>query len=112
MTHISRHIDAFAKQTDHANLFMYDAEKSAVSIEYIEAHEGFTSEWHLPSTGTIHFFIIEGKGTFVINEDTVEAVAKDLVNVEAGSVVKVSGVMKFITILGPATERLKAYDEN
>lgn len=112
MKHLSKHTDAYTRKSKHATLLMHGGEDMATSIEYTETKEGYSAEWHLPANSTLQFFVIEGEGTFTVDGEAFHAAAKDVVNVGPSSIVKLAGVMKYLTIIGPSVDRLKAYDED
>lgn len=112
MKYISKHSDAYKRELKTSDRYVYDAAETPVTVEYNEAKGELSTEWHLPSTASLNFFVIKGKGTFIINGEAVEAEEKDVVTAGPDAQIKITGVMNYLTIIGPSTDRIKAYDED
>jgi len=79
----------------------YDIGQSAFNIVYESVSEGHYEEFY-SDVSTYTWFIIEGEGTFVLNDEKVEVSAKDIITVPPKTRIHYFGRMKMILITTPA----------
>lgn len=75
-------------------------DSSGSGIVYEEVTEGHFQEWY-SDVSVYHWFIIEGNGVFVIDDEKVGVSAKDLVVVPPGRRIHYFGNMKMVLITTP-----------
>ena len=83
------------------DISLYSLGQSAFNIVYESVDKGHFEEFY-SDVSTFTWFIIEGKGTFVLNDEKVEASAKDIITVPPKTRIHYFGQMKMILITTPA----------
>lgn len=83
------------------DITIFGAQVSTNNIVYEETETGHLEEFY-DDESTYMWFIIEGEGTFVIDDEKVEAKAKDLVVVPPKKRIHYFGKMKMLLCVTPA----------
>jgi mannose-6-phosphate isomerase-like protein (cupin superfamily) len=83
------------------NITIFDEGVPTGELVYEETEVGHLEEFK-DAVSTHIWFIIEGKGTFVIDDEKVEAGPKDLVVVPAGKRIHYFGKMKMLLCTTPS----------
>ena len=73
---------------------------SEAGMVYEETEKGHFEEW-FSDVSTYHWFIIEGEGTFVIDDEKFEVQAKDLVVVPPKKRIHYFGNLKMVLVTAP-----------
>ncbi len=93
-----------SSQTFHkygVDMSKYEINNPDYNIIYEETKKGHFEEF-LNTRSTFTWFIIEGKGTFVINDEKIEVEAKDIVSVPPNHRMYYLGDLKMILLTTPA----------
>jgi mannose-6-phosphate isomerase-like protein (cupin superfamily) len=80
---------------------IFDENVKTNNVVYEETTIGHLEEFY-DEVSTHMWFVIEGRGTFVIDDEKVEAAAKDLVVVPPGKRIHYFGKMKMLLCTTPA----------
>lgn len=83
------------------DITIFDEGISSSNIVYEETEVGHLEEFY-DTVSTHMWFIIEGKGTFVIDDEKIEANVKDLVVVPPNKRIHYFGKMKMVLCTTPA----------
>lgn len=83
------------------DITLYGLINPDANIVYEEVIEGHFEEF-LSTKSTYTWFIIEGEGTFVIDDEKVQVVAKDIITVPPHKRIHYFGKMKMILFTVPA----------
>jgi len=83
------------------DIALYDLNNLNVNIVYEEVEEGHFEEF-LNTKSTCTWFIIEGEGTFVINDEQIVVTAKDIIMVPPNNRIHYFGKMKMTLFTIPA----------
>ncbi len=87
------------------NITKYDLNNPQSNLVYEEVIEGHFEEF-LSTKSTYIWFIIEGKGTFVVNDEKITVEAKDVVMVPPNNRIHYFGNVKMILFTVPAYNAL------
>jgi len=93
--------DTKTKHKYGVDITLYGLNKPEANIVYEEVQEGHFEEF-LSTKSTYMWFIIEGKGTFVINDEKISVNAKDIIAVPPNNRIHYFGKMKMILFTVPA----------
>lgn len=85
------------------DITLYGLNNPEVNLVYEEVKEGHFEEF-LNTVSTMTWFIIEGTGTFVIDDEKIEVATKDLIIVPPNIRIHYFGKMKMLLITTPAFE--------
>jgi hypothetical protein len=102
MTYIIKGVDAAKINKFGVDITFY-GEQAPSNLVYEEVLEGHFEEFY-NDISTHMWFIFEGKGTFVIDDQKFEVTAKDLVVVPPKKRIHYFGGMKMVLITTPAWE--------
>lgn len=83
------------------DITLYGLNNPDFNIVYEEVSEGHFEEF-LSTKSTYTWFIVEGEGTFVIDDEKVSVVAKDIVTVLPNKRIHYFGKMKMVLFTVPA----------
>lgn len=83
------------------DITLYGINQPGANIVYEDVKEGHFEEF-LNTVSTCMWFITDGKGTFVIDDEKIEAIAKDLIVVPPNKRIHYFGNMKMLLITTPA----------
>lgn len=83
------------------DITLYGINQPGANIVYEEVKEGHFEEF-LNTVSTCMWFIIEGKGTFVIDDEKTEVTSKDVIVVPPNKRIHYFGNMKMLLITTPA----------
>ncbi|MFZ2206114.1 MAG: cupin domain-containing protein [Microgenomates group bacterium] len=83
------------------NITLYNINQPGANIVYEEVKEGHFEEFS-NTVSTCMWFIIEGKGTFVIDDEKTEVSSRDVVVVPPNKRIHYFGNMKMLLITTPA----------
>jgi mannose-6-phosphate isomerase-like protein (cupin superfamily) len=96
-----QHSDARTIHKHGVNITIYDENVPSNNVVYEEVTIGHLEEFY--DTVSSHtWFIIEGEGTFVIDDEKVEAKTNDLIVVPANKRIHYFGKMKMVLSTTPA----------
>ena len=93
--------DTKTKHKYGVDITLYGLNKPEANIVYEEVQEGHFEEF-LSTKSTYMWFIIEGKGAFVINDGKISVNAKDIIAVPPNYRIHYFGKMKMILFTVPA----------
>ncbi|PIV09175.1 hypothetical protein COS31_01220 [Candidatus Roizmanbacteria bacterium CG02_land_8_20_14_3_00_36_15] len=93
--------DTKTKHKYGVDITLYGLNKPEANIVYEEVQEGHFEEF-LSTKSTYMWFIIEGKGAFVINDEKISVNAKDIIAVPPNNRIHYFGKMKMILFTVPA----------
>jgi mannose-6-phosphate isomerase-like protein (cupin superfamily) len=94
------HDDAFKKYVFGVDIAAYDIKVSNINVVYETMEVGRLEEF-CDDVSTHVWFIIDGTGTFVIDDEKVEAQAKDVIVVPPKKRIHYFGNMKMVLITTP-----------
>lgn len=83
------------------NITLYDLENPSANVVYEEVEEGHFEEF-LSTNSTYTWFIIEGKGTFVIDDEKISVSINDIVTVPPNKRIHYFGTMRMVLFTVPA----------
>ena len=83
------------------NLKIYNANTPAVNIVTVETDEGHFQEFRM-KTISFYYLILDGFGTFVLDDEKVEVAKGDLLIIKAGTRIHYFGQLKMALISAPA----------
>ena len=83
------------------NISLYDLHNPDANIVYEEVTEGHFEEF-LSTKSTYTWFIIDGEGTFVINDEKTQVTAKDIIMVPPNKRIHYFGKMRMVLFTVPA----------
>ncbi len=83
------------------NITLYSLNNPDANIVYEEVEEGHFEEF-LSTKSTYTWFIVEGEGTFIIDDEKVPVAAKDIVTVPPNKRIHYFGKMKMVLFTVPA----------
>lgn len=83
------------------DISLYGMGKDDINIVYEEVKEGHFEEF-LNTVSAITWFIIEGNGTFVIDDEKISVSSKDIISIPPNHRIHYFGTMKMILISTPA----------
>ncbi len=91
-----------AKFTKHGvDLTVYGEDVPLTNVVHVSVEEGHFQEF-VDVESTFIYYIVEGRGTFVLNDEGVEAVATDLVVVPPGTRIHYFGKLDMVLTVSPA----------
>lgn len=99
MTYVHKFSDMNTIQKFGVDITLYPGSPEA-GIVYEETEKGHFEEWSSDAS-TYHWFIIEGTGTFVIDDEKFEVQAKDLIVVPPKKRIHYFGNLKMVLITAP-----------
>lgn len=82
-------------------LTVYDENIQDANLVYVEVKDGHLEEFY-DDESTYMYLIIEGRGTFVLNDEKVEAEAKNLIVIPPKTRIHYFGKMKMALCVTPA----------
>jgi cupin superfamily acireductone dioxygenase involved in methionine salvage len=83
------------------DITLYGLKFPSANIVYEDVKEGHFEEF-LNTVSTCIWFIIEGQGTFVIDDEKIEVVSKDIIAVPPNKRIHYFGNMKMVLVTAPA----------
>lgn len=83
------------------DLTVYGEGVPTANVVYVEVKEGHFQEF-LDPEATFIYYIIEGRGTFFLNDEPVEAEATDLIVIPPNTRIHYFGTMKMVETVTPA----------
>ena len=83
------------------DLVVYGENVPSANVVYVEVQEGHFQEF-LDRESTYMYYIVEGKGTFYLNDEAVEAAATDLIVAPPQTRIHYFGTMKMVLTVTPA----------
>jgi hypothetical protein len=83
------------------DITLYGINQPGANIVYEDVKEGHFEEF-LNTVSTCMWFIIDGNGTFVIDDEKIEVIAKDLIVVPPNKRIHYFGNMKMLLVTTPA----------
>lgn len=83
------------------DITLYGINQPGANIVYEDVKEGHFEEF-LNTVSTCMWFVIDGKGAFVIDDEKIEAIAKDLIVVPPNKRIHYFGNMKMLLVTTPA----------
>jgi len=83
------------------NITLYGINQPGANIVYEDVKDGHFEEF-LSTVSTYMWFIIEGKGTFVVDDEKTEATSKDIIVVPPNKRIHYFGNMRMLLITSPA----------
>jgi ethanolamine utilization protein EutQ (cupin superfamily) len=83
------------------DLTVYGENVPSANVVYVEVKEGHFQEF-LDSESTYMYYIIEGKGTFFLNDEPLETEATDLIVIPPKTRIHYFGTMKMVLTVTPA----------
>ena len=83
------------------DLTVYNESVPQANVVYIEVKEGHFQEF-LDKESWYIYYIIEGNGTFFLNDEKVEAEATDLIAIPPKTRIHYFGIMKMTLTVAPA----------
>jgi len=86
------------------DITLYGMNDPTVNVVYEDVKDGHFEEF-LNIISTITWFIIEGSGTFVINDEKIPVASKDIISVPPNHRIHYFGNMKMILISTPAYDQ-------
>lgn len=86
------------------NIFAYPLKGKDFNIVYEEVEKGHYEEF-LNVSSTYTWFIIEGKGLFVVNDEKINVKSKDIISIPPKSRIHYFGDMKMLLICTPAFDK-------
>ena len=95
------HQDANRFTKHGINLAVYGEDVPAANLVYVEVEVGHLEEFY-DDESTYMYLIFEGSGTFVLNDEKVEAQAKDLIVIPPKTRIHYFGKMKMALCVTPA----------
>lgn len=95
--------DTFKKNIFGVDIAAYDIQVSTIDLVYETLEIGRLEEFS-DDVSTHIWFIIDGTGTFVIDDEKVEAKAKDVIVVPPKKRIHYFGAMKMLLITTPGFE--------
>lgn len=93
--------DAKTLSKHGVDITLYGLNNSEVNIVYEKVVEGYFEEF-LSTKSTYIWFIIDGEGTFVIDDEKIMVVAKDIIRVPPSKRIHYFGKMKMVLFTVPA----------
>lgn len=101
MKYLYSHTDAKTINKFGVDITLYGENISSNNIVYEEVTIGHLEEFY-DDVSTYMWFIVEGKGTFVIDDEKVVAGPKDIVVVPAKKRIHYFGEMKMVLFVSPS----------
>lgn len=95
------HTDSKTINKFGVDITLYGINQPGANIVYEDVKEGHFEEF-LNTVSTCMWFIIDGKGTFVIDDEKTEVGAKDLVVVPPNKRIHYFGTMRMLLVTTPA----------
>lgn len=83
------------------NITLYDLHLEGANLVYEETNEGHFEEF-LNTVSTCVWFVIEGTGTFVLNDEKIPVEAKDIIVAPPNTRIHYFGKMRMILVSSPA----------
>jgi len=83
------------------NLKIYNGNTPAVNIVTVETDAGHFQEFRM-KTIDFHYLILDGFGTFVLDDEKVEVAKGDLLVIKAGTRIHYFGQLKMVLVSTPA----------
>jgi len=93
--------DAERKEKYGADLTVYDGSECGTQVARVSVKEGHFEEF-IDAVSTYQYLILEGKGTFYLNDEEVPVVATDLVVVPPGTRIYYLGTMDMVLVTSPS----------
>ena len=83
------------------SLTLWNENVPEMNIVMVEASEGHFQEFRM-RTIDFHYLILDGRGTFVLDDEAVEVTKGDLLIIKAGTRIHYFGQLKMILVSVPA----------
>jgi mannose-6-phosphate isomerase-like protein (cupin superfamily) len=99
--YITKFSDSKTVQKYGVSITLYPSNRDDANIVYEEVLEGHFEEF-LSTKSTYTWFIIDGEGTFVVNDEKFPVVEKDIVTIPPNNRIHYFGKMKMLLFTVPA----------